>query len=180
MGILGGLLGWAATRSSTANLDEVVVWSALFAAMLRYATPLIFGAIGGLFSERSGVVNIGLEGMMLMGAFFGILGAQRDGLVGARPGAGVLAGGLMGLLHAVFSIHVRVDQIVGGTAVNFLAIGLTGYLLIDVYGEQGTPSDIPEIPDVDLGALGGCSASLRSCRSSAASRCSATCSASSI
>jgi ABC-type uncharacterized transport system permease subunit len=151
---VGGIgLGYLATRSSVAHLDQVVVWSALFAAMLRYATPLIFAALGGIFSERSGVTNIGLEGMLLAGAFFGILAADKleSWVLGLLLAA--LAGGLFALVHAFFSIHLRADQIISGFAINFLALGLTGYLFIDIYGGQGTPTDIPEIPDVHLAFL---------------------------
>src|SRR5581483_9389117 len=74
-GLLGIAFGFLATQSSTAHLDSVVVWSALLAATLRYATPLTYAAIGGLFCERSGVINVALEGMLLTGAFFGIWGA---------------------------------------------------------------------------------------------------------
>jgi general nucleoside transport system permease protein len=151
---VGGIgLGYLATRSSVAHLDQVVVWSALFAAMLRYATPLIFAALGGIFSERSGVTNIGLEGMLLAGAFFGILAADKleSWVLGLLLAA--LAGGLFALVHAFFSIHLRADQIISGFAINFLALGLTGYLFIDIYGGQGTPTDIPEIPDVHLSFL---------------------------
>jgi len=152
-GVLGALLGIGATRSSVGNLDDVVVWSALIGSMLRYATPLIFASIGGMFSERSGVVNIGLEGMMLTGALFGILGADKTDSWVLGLLIGVLAGGLLALLHAVWSVHLRVDQIVGGTAINFLALGLTGYVFIDVYGQEGTPTDIDKIPNVDLGPI---------------------------
>ncbi len=153
IGVLGMALGYLATRSSETHLDQVVVWSALTAAMLRYATPLAFAAMGGIFSERSGVVNIGLEGMMLSGAFFGILGADKLNSWPLGLLCAALAGGAFALIHAVFSIHLRADQIVIGTAINFLALGITGYLFIDIYGGEGTPPDVPDIPDVHLSFL---------------------------
>jgi general nucleoside transport system permease protein len=150
LGIVSMVLGVLATESSVGHLNNVVVWSALLASMLRYATPLTFAAIGGMFSERSGVVNIALEGMMLAGAFFGILAAQKSGSweIGLLAAAGAGAG--LALIHAFFSINLRADQIVSGTAINFLALGVTGYFFVDVYGELGTPSEIPRIPDVNL------------------------------
>jgi simple sugar transport system permease protein len=164
--LLGVLLGMLATQSSVENLDLVIVWSALIGAALRYATPLTFAAIGGMFSERSGVVNIGLEGDMLMGAFFGFWGTDVTGSWPLGLLIGVAAGGALALVHAFFCIHLRADQIVIGTAVNFLALGLTGYLFIDIYGDQGTPTTVPGIPDVniprldDLGFLGATFGSL--------------------
>jgi ABC-type uncharacterized transport system permease subunit len=153
-GLFGFLIGYLATRSSVDKLDAVVIWGALLSATLVSATPLIFAALGGLFSERSGVVNIGLEGMMLMGAFFSIWGADKTGhwLLGAL--IGLSSGALMGLVHAFFSITLRADQIVGGTAINFLALGITGYLFIRIYGEQGTPGEgLSTIPDTSLDFL---------------------------
>ena len=143
-------LGVLALQSSEAKLDVVVVWSALLASMLRYATPLTFAAIGGMFSERSGVVNIALEGMMLSGAFFAILAAQKTGSWPLGLLAAMGAGAGLALIHAFFSIHLRADQIVSGTAINFLALGVTGYFFVDVFGEEGTPEGIPRIPDVNL------------------------------
>jgi simple sugar transport system permease protein len=155
LGAIGIGLGYLATLSGAAKLDSVVVWSALLAATLRYATPLTFAAIGGMFSERAGVVNIGLEGMMLMGAFFAILAADKFESWPLGLLAALVAGGLTALIHAFVSIHLRADQIVSGTAINFLALGVTGYFFIDVYGDQGTPGEgIPRVPEVDLGFLG--------------------------
>jgi general nucleoside transport system permease protein len=151
LGLLGGVF---ATRAAEANLEVVITWSALTAATLRFATPLTFAAIGGLFSERSGVVNIGLEGMMLMGAFFGIYGADKTGSWVGGILVGMAAGAAMALVHAFFSIQLRSDQIVSGTAINFLALGITGYIYIDTYGNEGTPQDLPQVPDVNLGWLG--------------------------
>jgi ABC-type uncharacterized transport system permease subunit len=158
-GLLGIALGVLATRSSTAHLDTVVVWSALLAATLRYATPLTFAAIGGLYCERSGVVNVALEGMLLTGAFFGIWGAiwahgwapGFEWLIGLLTAA--LAGMALAAIHAVWAIHLKVDQIISGTAINFLALGITGYIFIDKYGDTGTPGNVADygIPDVHIG-----------------------------
>jgi general nucleoside transport system permease protein len=140
----------AATESGEGNLERVVVWSALAAAMLRFATPLVFAALGGVVSERAGVVNIGLEGMMLVGAFFGIYGADlTNGWVGGLL-IGMIAGGLLALLHAIFSVSLRADQIVSGFAINFLALGTTGYIFLHHYGDEGTPDNLPQVPDVTL------------------------------
>ncbi len=148
--VLGAILGVIAAKSGETNLDRVFVWSALVAGMLRYATPLIFGAMGGILSERSGVINIGLEGMMLIGAFFGIFGSDLLGSWVLGVVVGVAAGALIGLVHAFVSIQLRADQVVSGTGINFLAIGITGYIFIYHYGDQGTPSDISRAPNVTL------------------------------
>jgi general nucleoside transport system permease protein len=153
-GALGIVGGFAATRASSAHLSEVITWSTLVSLTLVFMTPLVFAAIGGMFSERSGVVNIGLEGMMLMGAFFGAWGADRTGTWVGGLAIGVLAGGALALVHAFFSIQLRSDQIVSGTAINFLALGITGYLYNDIYGDRGTPGDLSPVPDVNLNWLG--------------------------
>jgi ABC-type uncharacterized transport system permease subunit len=149
-GVIGAAGAIAATRSGTGHLEDVVTWSALVAAMLRFATPLLWGALGGLISERSGVVNIGIEGMMLMGAYFGILGADIGGSWVVGLIVAMAAGGVLALVHALFSITLRADQIVGGVAINLLALGITGYLFVDRYGDQGTPDNISRVPDVSL------------------------------
>jgi general nucleoside transport system permease protein len=149
-GVIGGVGAVVSTRSGVGNLEAVFVWSALFAAMLRFATPLILAALGGILSERSGVINIGLEGMMLMGAFFGIFGADLTGswLLGCV--IGMAAGGALAFVHAVLSISLRADQVVSGTGVNLLAVGVTGYVFIAHYGDQGTPGSVPRVPQVTL------------------------------
>ena len=122
--------------------------------MLIWATPLTFAAIGGLVCERSGVVNIGLEGMMLAGAFFGVLGADKLGSWVWGLLVAVAAGATFALLHAVFAVHLRADQIITGTAINFFSLGVTGYLFIKIYGPNGSPGNLPRIPDLHLGFLG--------------------------
>jgi ABC-type uncharacterized transport system permease subunit len=155
-GLIGISFALLAIQSNVPHLKDVFTWGTLLAATLRYATPLTFGALGGMMSERSGVVNIALEGMMLMGCFFGIWGSVTTGSweLGLLIAMGV--GGLTAFIYGIFAIHLRADQIVGGTAVNFLAYGITGYFFIQIYGPAGTPnlSSAESIPDVHLSFLG--------------------------
>jgi simple sugar transport system permease protein len=149
---IAGTLGavWLQTKDAE-TLNDILTGGVL-AATLRFATPLAFAAMGGIFSERSGVVNIGLEGMMLMGAFFGLWGAEVSGSWVVGIFMAMAFGALTALIHAVFCIHLRADHIVSGFAVNFLALGVTGYLFSSVY-EGGIPSGISRIPNVHLAFL---------------------------
>jgi simple sugar transport system permease protein len=134
---------------------EGIFTAGLLASTLRFATPLAFAAMGGIFSERSGVVNIGLEGMMLVGAFFAVWGSIWSGTWVVGLLMAMLFGGLLALVHGFFSIHLQADQIVSGFAVNFLALGLTGYLFSAIY-PGGIPTDqVSHVPQVELGFLDG-------------------------
>jgi ABC-type uncharacterized transport system permease subunit len=149
---VGGTVGAIWLQSKEAETLDSILTAGVLASTLRFATPLAFAAIGGIMSERAGVVNIGLEGMMLTGAFFGIWGSVWSGswLVGVLMA--MLFGGLLALIHAVFSIHLRADQIVSGFAVNFLALGLTGYLFSSIY-PGGIQDDVARVPNVSLDFL---------------------------
>ena len=150
VGTIGGL--WAQGVEQTTL--EAVLTAGLLASTLRFATPLAFAAMGGIFSERSGVVNIGLEGMMLVGAFFAVWGSIWSGSWVVGVAMAMLFGGLLALVHGIFSIHLRADQIVSGFAVNLLALGLTGYLYSSIY-EGGTPTDkVDRVPELALDFLG--------------------------
>ena len=148
-GVIGLGLADLATRSSDGNLNQVFTAS-LIASMLVFATPLTYAALGGIFSERSGVVNIGLEGMMLMGAFWGIWGADKTGSWVWGVLIAMASGGLLALVLAFFAIHLRADQIVVGVAINFLALGITGYFFVQIYHGQNVPTGISQIPNVNL------------------------------
>lgn len=114
----------------------------LFASALRMATPLALAAIGGTICERSGVVNIALEGMMLTGAFFGTAVVLATGEPWLGVLAAVISGMAMASVHAFASINLRADQTVSGTAINLLALGLTGFLMELWYGHPGTTDPI--------------------------------------
>jgi simple sugar transport system permease protein len=153
-GVIGIGLGILATRSGTSNL-QAVFNAGLIAQMFAASTPLVFGAIAGMFSERSGVVNIGLEGMMLMGAFWGVYGADKGGNWFVGLVIGMASGGLLALVYAYFAIHLRADQIVGGTAVNFLALGITGYFFFQLYHGNYVSSGVSTIPNLKIPGISG-------------------------
>ncbi len=115
----------------------------LAASTLRVSTPLIFAALGGMFSERSGVINIALEGMMLVGAFGAAVGtlAMHSPWLGSLCGIG--AGTLLAALYAAFVIRLRADQIVAGIAINMLALGLTPFLCKIRFDVTGQTPAIP-------------------------------------
>ncbi|HEX2506000.1 MAG TPA: ABC transporter permease [Gaiellaceae bacterium] len=150
---IAGTLGAIWLQGREAESLNSILTAGVLASTLRFATPLAFAAMGGIFSERSGVVNIGLEGMMLTGAFFGIWASVWSGswIVGLLMA--MLFGGLLALIHAVFSIHLQADQIVSGFAVNFLALGLTGFLFSSIY-PGGIHENVSRVPNVHLDFLG--------------------------
>jgi general nucleoside transport system permease protein len=151
---VAGALGGVWVQSQDAGAIEAVVTAGLLASTLRFATPLAFAALGGIVSERSGVVNIGLEGMMLMGAFFGVWGSIWSGSWVVGVLMAMIFGGLLALVHAFFSIHLLIDQIVSGFAVNLLALGLTGFLYSSIYPDGIRGSDVDRVPIVRLDFLG--------------------------
>jgi simple sugar transport system permease protein len=119
---------------------------------ITQATPITFGALTGICSERTGVVNIGIEGLLLTSAFFGFMvGVYTHNLALALCGA-VISSMVVALLHAVLSITFRVDQIISGTVVNILAVGLTGYLNRQLFA-QGAPPGLTALPRVNVPGL---------------------------
>src|SRR6266702_7229352 len=101
---------------------------------LLFAALLVLPALGGVISERSGVVNIAMEGMMLTGAFFAVAVDLAVHNVWIAVLGAMLAGGLMALIHAVVSIRYRADQIVSGIAINIFAAGITVCLVNRLFG----------------------------------------------
>ena len=124
---------------------------ALLEASVRTATPLALAALGETVVERAGVINLGLEGVILAGAFGALVGASAGSAGGVAVG---LASGIVtAAIFAAFALGVRADQIIVGTAVTLLATGLTGTLYRSVYGPAGAALSIPTLPPVPIPLL---------------------------
>lgn len=132
-------------------VPAVLIWAAagkqtnvasLIGETLRLSTPLALGALAGIYAERSGVINIAIEGMMLTGAAFGFAAFVFTGSVWFGVLIAVLLGGVISLVHGLLSITFRTDQVISGTVINILAIGVTGYLrrqfIVDAGGARLT------------------------------------------
>lgn len=172
MNVLAAPIGRSADRPRSRAWLGIAFWAALAVALLALtgaqfgtaatvsilaititkATPVTLGALAGIACERTGVVNIGIEGMMLTAAFAGFMtGVYTHNLVYALAVA-LLAGALIALLHAVLSITFRVDQIISGTVINVLAVGITGYLNRQLFA-TGAPAGLAVLPSIPWGPL---------------------------
>ena len=114
----------------------------IIASTLRVATPLIFAALGGVFSEKSGVVNIGLEGMMVVGAFFGVYGTFATGSALVGIVFAILAGMAIAALHAFLSISLKADQVVAGTAINLFCTAFASFLIMRIFHKGGQTDSV--------------------------------------
>lgn len=132
------------------SLDLII---SLLSSSLRIAIPIAFAALGAIFCERVGIVNIGLEGMMLVGAFAGVWGSSIAGNAYFGLLCAMLAGGLFGLIHAVLTIHLKTDHIISGLGINLLALGLTTVLLELVWGNRGRSGQVEGLGNITIPGL---------------------------
>jgi simple sugar transport system permease protein len=135
------------------NLIGVLFAAGTLQLAVATATPIALGAYAGLFSERSGVVNIGIEGMMLTAAMSAAFASAYTGSVYWGVVAALISGGLMAALHAVLSIRFKMDQIISGTVINFMAWGLTGHLYQVYLVPPNWPGSVGTLQAIDIPLL---------------------------
>jgi len=133
-------------------LQSILSMSMLLAT-LRLAIPLTLASIGGVLCERSGIINLGIEGMMLMGSFGAVIGSHISGNPWVGVLFGVLVGGLFGLLHAVLCIKFRTNQSVSGVGINIFASGLTVVLCRAIWDSDGSSGTVAQVPTITIPGL---------------------------
>jgi simple sugar transport system permease protein len=134
------------------SIDNILSWS-LIPLTLRLAVPITLGAIGGTFSERSGIINLGLEGIMLIGAFGGVLGVYLTGAPWMGVVFAIIFGGLIGMLHAVISIKFKANQVVSGVGINLFASGITAVLTSAIWGKEGMSDQVAPLKNITIPGL---------------------------
>jgi ABC-type uncharacterized transport system permease subunit len=132
---------------------EGLVLIGFLSATVRLAIPVLLASTGELFAERSGVLNIGIEGAMLSGAFAGVMFSQLTGSILIGFSGAIVAGALIGFIHAFASITARANQIVSGIAINFFVLGLTSFLLRSLYGINASSLSLPRLDPIVVPAL---------------------------
>lgn len=147
--VLAGLVAVIISYFNNPQITEAVL-----ASTIRQSTPIVLGALCGLIGERSGIINIGIEGQMLMAAFIGFLANVWTGNLFFAVLAASAAGALLGLLLAFMSVTLKIDQIIGGTVINIVALGLTGYFYQVGLTTKGKMQPIPLGPLADIPVLG--------------------------
>ncbi len=125
----------------------------IIAATIRMSTPLILGGIGAVFSERSGILNLGIEGTMLMGAFAAAVTSFFTGSAWLGVLGGALAGGLIGLLHVFMCTKFKANQTVIGTGINILAMGIPPLILAAIWGNPGSTPAVPTLKPITIPGL---------------------------
>lgn len=157
IGLIIIILFGAVVLVGSVQQRPLLIVTSMLATTIAVATPLTLGALSGVFCERAGVINIGIEGMMLTAAFFGwlasiymyhVFGFEKDISITTGALFAVITGALMALLHAALSITFKVDQVIGGTVINILAVGLTGFLNRQLFFGSGSVfgGNVPNSP----------------------------------
>jgi len=134
-------------------IPSILFLQSILAATWRMATPILYAAVGEVFSEKAGVINIGLEGVMLIGAFSAYSVAFESGSLWLGLLAAIIAGILSGLIFAIFTITIKANQIVVGAAFNMIGMGITGFLYRSMYAVSAVPLGLKSFPSFEIPIL---------------------------
>jgi ABC-type uncharacterized transport system permease subunit len=135
------------------EMVTVAFWTAVLASGVRLSISVGTAAIGEMVTERAGVLNLGLEGTMIIGAFTAFATAYETGSVWIGLGAGALAGALVGLLFALLVVYLRVDQVVAGLSVTLFGVAFTSFLNTEIYGGSPIPPRVPTPSTLEIPLL---------------------------
>lgn len=128
-------------------MSDLFTW-ALLTATIRMTAPLIFAAMGGLISERSGIMNIALEGFMIIGAFVAVVGTHYSGSAWVGLLCGIAAGGAGAAIHAFWTVTLKADQIVTGAALTLLGAGIPAFLIKRIFDQTGGTPSVERLPSL--------------------------------